>query len=379
MFLYQKTNRYFGQLNDDLEDLAGRELESLGGTDIKPGYRGIYFSAARHDLYRIVYSTRLFSRILAPLIRFDCHSTKYLYQTAGKIRWTDMMKKEDTFAITANVSHSRINHSQYAAQCLKDAIVDQFTNTLGKRPSVDTINPDVRINLHIENNKAAIALDLGSGSLHRRGYRQLTIEAPMQETVAAAIISMIDWKGESPLVDIMCGSGTIVAEALMHYCRIPAGILRPRFGLAYLPDFDANLWEQVKSTADNAMRSLPADLISASDASPQAIAAATANLALLPQGDRVRLTQRRFQEIPKIEKSTIVCNPPYGLRIKADLDMKTFARELGDFLKQRCQGSTAYLYFGKRELIKSIGLRPAWKKPLKNGGLDGRLVKYELY
>jgi putative N6-adenine-specific DNA methylase len=379
MILYQKTNRYFGQLNDDLEDLAGRELESFGGTDIKPGYRGIYFSAAPHNLYRIVYCTRLFTRILAPLLRFDCHSTKYLYQTAGTIRWTDMMKVEDTFAINANVSHSRITHSQYAALCLKDTIVDQFMNSRGKRPSVDTINPDVRLNLHIENNKATIGLDLGGGSLHRRGYRQQAIEAPMQETVAAAIIKMIDWNGENPLVDIMCGSGTIVAEALMHYCRIPAGLLRPRFGLAHLPDFDANLWEQVKSTADSGMRPLPAGLISASDEAQAAAAAATANLSLLPQGNTIRVRQCRFQDIDRIENATIVSNPPYGLRMSAGHDMKTFARRLGDFLKQHCQGSTAYLYFGKRELIKSIGLRPAWKKPLKNGGLDGRLVKYELY
>jgi len=351
----------------------------LGGTDIKPGYRGIYFSAARHHLYRIVYCTRLFTRILAPLIRFDCHSTKYLYQTAGKINWADLISVHDTFAVDGNVSHSRIRHSQYAVLCLKDAIVDQFTNSLGKRPSVDKINPDVRLNLHIENNKATIAMDLGAGSLHRRGYRQETVEAPMQETVAAAIVQMCGWQGERPLIDFMCGSGTIVAEALMHYCRIPAGILRSRFGLAALPDFDPSLWQQVTETANDQIRPLPKDLINASDVSPKAIGAATANVTLLPQGDRVRFTRQRFQDIPKITNSTIISNPPYGLRMKTGQDIMTFARGLGDFLKQRCQGSTAYLYFGKREMIKSIGLRPTWKKSLKNGGLDGRLVKYELY
>jgi len=379
MFIYQKTNRYFGQLADDLEALGCHELETLGGYDIKPSFRGIYFSASHSDLYKIVYSTRLFTRFLAPLLRFDCHSTKYLYQTGGNISWTDIMNVEDTFAINANVSHSRIKHSQYAAQCLKDSIADQFMNSLGKRPSVDTINPDVRLNLHIQNNKATIALDIAGNSLHRRGYRQQTVEAPMQETVAAALIKLIDWNGETPLVDIMCGSGTIVAEALMHYCRIPAGLLRPQFGLAHMPDFDAALWEQVRSTADSGMRPLPADLISASDEAKAAVSAAQTNVGLLPQGDKVQFSQRRFQDIPKIENSTIVSNPPYGLRMKAGQDINTFARDLGDFLKQRCQGSTAYLYFGKREIIKSIGLRATWKKPLNSGGLDGRLVKYELY
>ncbi len=379
MFIYQKTNRYFGQLADDLESLGSAELAELGGYDIKPSYRGIYFSAAQADIYKIVYSARLFTRFLAPLLRFDCHRSKYLYQTGGKINWTDMIAMDDTFAINANVSHSRIKHSQYAAQCLKDAIVDQFMKASGRRPSVDTTNPDVRLNLHIQNNKATIALDIAGNSLHRRGYRQQTVEAPMQETVAAALIKMIDWHGETPLVDIMCGSGTIVAEALMHYCRIPAGLLRPEFGLAHLPDFDAALWEQVKAQVDSNMRPLPADLISASDEAKGAVSAAKTNINLLPQGDKVRFLQKRFQDIPRIENATIISNPPYGLRMRAGKDNKTFAKELGDFLKQRCQGSTAYLYFGKREMIKSIGLRSTWKKPLKNGGLDGRLVKYELY
>jgi putative N6-adenine-specific DNA methylase len=379
MFIYQKTNRYFGQLADDLEDLGSTELAALGGYDIKPSYRGIYFSAAPADIYKIVYTARLFTRFLAPLLRFDCHSTKYLYQTGGKIKWTDMIKVKDTFAINANVSHSRIKHSQYAAQILKDAIADQFKNLLGKRPSVDTINPDVRLNLHIQNNKATIALDIAGNSLHRRGYRQQTVEAPMQETVAAALIKMIDWHGETPLVDIMCGSGTIVAEALMHYCRTPAGILRSRFGFEHLPDFNRTVWREVKSQADTAIRPLPTALISANDQAKGAVSAAKANINLLPQGGMVQFSQKRFQDIPKIENTTIVGNPPYGLRMKAGNNSKTFARELGDFLKQRCQGSTAFLYFGKREMIKSIGLRSTWKKPLKNGGLDGRLVKYELY
>jgi putative N6-adenine-specific DNA methylase len=379
MFLYQKTNRYFGRLNDDLEEMGCRELESLGGTEIKPGYRGIYFNAARLDLYRIVYCTRLFTRILAPLIRFDCHSTKYLYHTAGKINWNDILTADDTFAVDGNVAHSRIRHSQYASLCLKDAIVDQFKAAAGRRPSIDTRNPDVRLNLHIENNKAVISLDLGGGSLHRRGYRQETVEAPMQETVAAAIIRMCGWQGERPLIDFMCGSGTIVAEALMHYCRIPASKLRSRFGLIALPDFDPGLWQQVTTTANERIRPLPTDLIRASDALPQAIAAATANLAQLPQGNTVHISQCRFQDIGKIDNAIIVSNPPYGLRMGSGTDSTVLARELGNFLKQRCQGSTAYLYFGKREMIKHIGLRPAWKRPLKNGGLDGRLVKYELY
>jgi putative N6-adenine-specific DNA methylase len=379
MFLYQKSNRYFGQIDDGLEEIGCRELASFGATEPYPVYRGMYFKADHNVLYKTVYCTRLFTRILAPLLRFDCHSSKYLYKTAGNIDWSEIFTVEDTFAIDATVSHSKIKHSQYAALCLKDAVVDQFRNISGSRPTVDTRNPAVRLNLHIANNKAVIALDLGGGSLHRRGYRQRTISAPMRETTAAAIISMIDWAGSTPLVDFMCGSGTLVTEAFMHYCRIPAGYLRQRFGLAFLPDFDRDLWRQVREEADRRIRPLPPHLIRASDSSREAITAAASNWRRLPYGENISFRQCRFQDIPGLEKVVIVSNPPYGQRLLTGGDIKAFVRELGDFLKQRCKGSTAYLYFGRRDLIKNIGLRAAWKKPLKNGGLDGRLVKYELY
>ena len=379
MFHYQKTNRYFAQLADDLETLGKQEMASFDLTDLQAAYRGIYFTAEQSALYEFVYCSRLFTRVLAPLLRFDCHSAKYLYRTAGNISWTDLFSVSDTFAITATVSHSKIRHSQYAALRLKDAIVDQFNDKFGKRPTVDTKNPDMRLNLHIENNKATIALDLSGGSLHRRGYRQESVEAPMQETVAAAIIQMINWQGEQPLVDIMCGSGTILAEALMHYCKVPAGFLRSSFGFSFLPDFNRKQWEQTKSKITKSIRPLPENTISGSDVSPQAISASKTNMRQLPHGEKIELTQRSFQDIPIIKNSIIVSNPPYGLRMNRGQDMKQFYKSLGDFLKKNCTGSTAYLYFGKREMIKHIGLRATWKKPLTNGGLDGRLVKYELY
>jgi putative N6-adenine-specific DNA methylase len=379
MLLYQKTKRFFGQLADGLEDIGRQELASLGATDIAPGYRGIFFTADPQALYTIVYCTRLFTRILAPLIQFDCHSSKYLYRTAGNIEWTKFFSIADTFAVNATVSNSSIKHSQYAALCLKDAIVDQFRKASGKRPSVNTKDPDIRLNLHIENNKAIIALDLSGSSLHRRGYRQETVEAPMQETVAAAIVKMIEWDEERPLIDFMCGSGTIIAEALMHYCRIPAAYLRSGFGFSFLPDFDDLLWKKTRSGIDEQIRPLPADLIRGSDGEKKSIAASRTNLACLPYGDAVRLQVQKFQDIGRIEHAVIVSNPPYGLRMKGAVDISLFAQGLGDFLKQRCAGSIAYLYFGDREIIKSVGLRPAWKKPLKSGGLDGRLAKYELY
>ena len=379
MFTYQKSGRYFAQIAEGLEDLGRKELQELGARDIKPGYRGFYFSADKASLYRLSYCSRLLSRVLAPLILFDCHSAKYLYKTACKIDWASLIDLKDTFAVKANVSHSKITHSQYASLRLKDAIVDVFRSNTGERPNVDTKTPDVLFNLYIQNNKATIYLDTSGGSLHRRGYRLQSVAAPMQEIVAAAIIRLSGWDGSRPLVDPMCGSGTLLCEAMMHYCRIPAGFLRNKFGFEALPDFDAKIWTSVKQEADSRIRDLPPDLISGSDKSGEAVEAARTNSTNFPQGKNIALSVKPFQNIKSLKDYVIVCNPPYGIRMDTDAEIKDFMKQLGDFLKQRCKGGEAYLYFGNRELIKSIGLKPAWKKVLISGGLDGRLVKYSLY
>ncbi|MDT8273556.1 MAG: class I SAM-dependent RNA methyltransferase, partial [Desulfomonilia bacterium] len=183
----------------------------------------------------------------------------------------------------------------------------------------------------------------------------------------------------TPLIDPLCGSGTLLCEALMHYCRIPSGYLRNRFGFMHLPDYDPALWTEVKKEADGKMRILPQGLISGSDRSSGAVSSARKNCRTLPSGERVSLEKRAFQDIDRVFDATLVCNPPYGIRMGNNQHMAGFMKEFGDFLKQRCTGSTAYIYFGNRELIKSLGLRSSWKIPLKNGPLDGRLVKYELY
>jgi len=379
MFTYQKSGRFFAQIAEGLEGPGRKELQELGAQDIKPGHRGFYFSADKASLYRLNYCSRLLSRILAPLLRFDCHSAKYLYKTACKIDWPSLINLQNTFAVKANVSHSKITHSQYASLCLKDAIVDVFRNKTGKRPNVETKTPDVLFNLYIQNNKATIYLDTSGASLHRRGYRLQSIAAPMQEIVAAAIIRLSGWNGNKPLVDPMCGSGTLLCEAMMHYCRIPAGYLRKKFGFESLPDFDAKIWASVRQKTDSRIRELPPGLISGSDKSGEAIEAARANSASFSQGKNIELSVRPFQDIDSLEKTVIVCNPPYGIRMDTDDKIRDFMKQTGDFLKQRCKGGEAYLYFGNRELIKSIGLKPDWKKILISGGMDGRLVKYDLY
>lgn len=379
MYNYQKYNRYFAQAANDILPLVEDELKQFGASDIKHGYRGLYFNAGTETIYRANYESLLINRILAPIISFDCHSDKYLYQTANKINWEDFLSLNETFAIFATVTQSKIKHSKFAAQRLKDAIADYFTDKFGKRPSVDTREPDLWLNLHIERNKAIISVDTSGGSLHRRGYRKETHEAPMSETVAATIINYSEWDGKTPLYDPFCGSGTLLCEAYLRVTKTPPSFKRNKFGFEQLPGFDKKLWEKVKESANSKKTDLLPGLISGSDISFDSIAAAKINCSSLDNSLSKGISKQDVFKLPELENKIIITNPPYGLRLNKNEDLSGFYKNLGDFLKQKCNGSEAYIYFGERKYLKSIGLRAAWKKPLINGGLDGRLAKFELY
>ena len=379
LYQYQENQRYFAQIAGGLEEEGAQEITALGAKKVARVYRGLYFNASRAALYRINYQSRLITRVLAPLIEFDCHSDRYLYKMGREVDWRKLMGPKNTFAVFATVSQSKITHSKFASLRLKDAIVDKFRDETGHRPSIDRRNPDVWLNLHIHQNKAVISLDTSGGSLHRRGYRKEAVKAPMQETVAAAAVRMSGWDGTSPLYDPFCGSGTLLCEALMHYAQVPAGYLRPVFGFQRMPDFKQMAWEQVKEEADKAIKPVPQGLFNGSDRDREAISFARINCNGLPGGKQIACEVSDFQNVTIPEGSTIICNPPYGLRIGQADDMSALYKSIGDFFKQKCKGSTAYVYFGNREWIKHLGLRTTWKKPLVNGQLDGRLVKYEMY
>jgi putative N6-adenine-specific DNA methylase len=377
---YQQTRRYFAQLAEGFEEPAAAELASLGATHLEPAFRGLHFTADPAVLYRVNYQARLVTRVLAPLISFRCRDREDLYRAAGGVQWPSFFDVDQTFAVFANVAgHSKLTHSKFAALCLKDAVADAFRMRLGRRPNVDRENPDIWLNVYIEKERATISLDTSGGSLHRRGYRRETVEAPLAETLAAAVVRLSGWQGEKPLVDPMCGSGTLLCEALMHACDVPSGFLRPRFGFQALPDFDPAVWAAVKQAADARIRPLPQGLISGSDIDPAAVRAARINCRMLPAGEGIGISRSDMHDLPDLENRLIVCNPPYGIRLKQPASLETFYKELGNYLKRRCKGAEAYIYFGNREMLKHIGLRPAWKKPLRNAGLDGRLAKFELF
>lgn len=379
MFEYQKNNRYFASVTGQTEEICEEELIELGATNTEKAYRGVYFEADQESLYRINYNSRLITRVLAPLLQFSCWDGEKIKENASKINWDKFLSLEKTFAITASVSKSNINHSLYASQCLKDGIVDWFREKYGKRPNVETEKPDVRLNLHIEKNQALISLDCSGDSLHKRGYRLLAGEAPMQETVAAAIIRNTGWNGEKPLMDCMCGSGTIIAEALMHYCRIPAQYLRSKFGFFNLPDFDKTKWENLKAECDSQIRELPEGLITGSDISKKVLEVAHKNLERLPFSQNIKLLCKPFQKIDSFENGVLIVNPPYGIRLSNSFEVQILYKELGDFIKQNCNGSTAFVYTGNINLRKHIGLRTSKRIPLVNGKLEGVLMQFDSY
>jgi len=379
-YIYQEKNRFFAQTAPGLEDATAQELATLGATHIEAQFMGVAFCADKTALYRANYAGRLASRVLAPLIDFPYQTENDLYHQALTLKWTDFLKPHQTFAVYATRSKkSQSRHTGYGALKIKDAVADFFLRKFKRRPNVDKRAPDLWINVHLDRHWATISIDTSGGSLHKRGYRQKSVEAPMQETVAAAILQLSRWDGSQPLYDPMCGSGTLLTEALMRYSRIPAGFLRKKFGFENLPDFDRQVWQHLKTACDRDIQPLPVGLINGSDRSDMAIAATRANSRMLPFGNRITLKTERFQKIRGLPGSLIVCNPPYGIRLENRRAAARLYGEFGDFLKQRCRGATAYVYFGEHHMVKHLGLKPAWKKPIKNGGLDGRLVRYDVY
>lgn len=378
MYQYQDSG-YFAQAPGMMEEFCEKELLELGATNTKVAYRGVSFKADKHALYKINYTSRLLSRVLAPLITFHCRTTNALMKTAEKVRWEEIFSVDKTFAISSSVAKSQITNSLYASQVLKDGIADYFRAKFGKRPNVETVNPDVRFNLHIEKDNAVISIDTSGESLHKRGYRLLAGEAPMQETLAAAIIKLSKWDGDNPLWDCMCGSGTILCEALMHYCRIPAQKLRSKFGLFHLPDFDLKLWEELKDECDKKIRPLPLGLVIGSDKSQKVIEVAKSNLSRLPFGDAVDLSCHPYQHVKQFENGTLITNPPYGIRLGEIEEVRALYKELGDFIKTKCNGTSAFIYTGNPELRKSIGLRTTRRTPLVNGKLEGVLLQFDSY
>ena len=235
-----------------MEALLIQELETLGYPLTTAGYRGVKVASVEIDaIYRINYCSRLAGRVFLPLTAFQCRDAKDLYKAASKINWTDYISSEKTFAIDANVSHPRLRNSLFAAQVVKDAICDHFRDKTGERPSVDVKNPDVQLNLFIHNESCVISFDTSGHSLHKRGYREETVEAPLQETMGAALLKLANYQGNEIFYDPCCGSGTLLIEAALIASKTPPGFLRRQWGFFHLPDYNESTWLQYKMEADD--------------------------------------------------------------------------------------------------------------------------------
>jgi putative N6-adenine-specific DNA methylase len=374
------TDKYIAKTLSGLEYLLADELKALGASEISIGVRSVSFSASKEGMYSINLWSRTALRILRLVASFTCESEEKLYTEIKKIPWEHYLSVDDTFAIDAVAYRSVLNHSLYIAQKAKDAIADTYREkTGGKRPSVDLDHPSLRIHVHISENQATVSLDSSGSSLHRRGYREYGNEAPLNEALAAGIILLSGWNKETSFVDFMCGSGTLLIEAALIARNIAPGIFRKEFGFEKWKDFDPQLWQDILKEAKEAGLSALETEITGCDESGSSIKVARMNIRNAGLEDDIDLFKMSFQDFtPPRSEGTIIVNPPYGERLNP-ADLNNLYREIGDFLKKKCAGYTAWVFTGNMEAAKHIGLRTSKRITLFNGPIECRLLKYELY
>ncbi|MGD1903904.1 MAG: class I SAM-dependent RNA methyltransferase [Geitlerinemataceae cyanobacterium] len=369
---------YFATVARGLEPIAARELQGLGASDIAEDYMGVHFSGDRELLYRANLWMRTSFRILQPLREFGCNDVRELYDNVKAIAWEDVLSPDKTLAVRATGGNEALNHTHFTALKVKEGIVDRQWKQFGTRSSVDRDRPDVAVNLHVHRDRAVLSLDSSGDSLHRRGYRPAIGAAPLKETLAAALLSLADYDPSLPLIDPMCGSGTIALEAGMQARNIAPGLSREEFGFMGWEDFDADLWDRVCDEAIAQQRPAPAPIY-ASDIDPSVLGQAKYNAELCGLDSTIELAVRdvRDLEAPS-DRGILICNPPYGERLGEVEELGYFYKRFGDVLKQRFKGWVAYILTTK-PLSKRVGLRAAKRFAIDNGGLACTLLRYELY
>ncbi len=363
---------------EGLEEVLAKELSDLGAEDIGLLKRGIEFKGDKKLLYKANYSCRTALRILVPVARFKAAGETMLYDGVRAIPWEKYLDFSGKFTIDSVISYSPFSHSGFVSLKSKDAIVDRFRDKFGKRPSVDNVDPDLRINVHMFKEDCTVSIDSSGSSLHLRGYRKAQTEAPINEVLAAGLILLSGWDRKMPFVDPMCGSGTLLIEAALMAGKVPSGYYRPLFGFERWKDFDRKLWEIVKRECEEEIIE-PGTPIRGYDWDEKAIKACLTNIEEAGVENFVQVEKADFKTSkPPFPIGFMLTNPPYGERIKVD-DIRQFYKDLGDVLKQNYAGYTAWLLGSDLEALKFIGLRPSRKIRVMNGPLECRLVKFELY
>ena len=365
-----------------LEEVLAKELIELGADDVQIERRAVSFTGDKALLYRANLCLRTASRVLVPIKKQSCDSSKpddWLYETVKSINWAEYMTLDTTFSIDATVYSDVFRNSRFVTYRVKDAIVDWWMDKEGKRPNVKVTAPDLYINVHIANKTVTISLDSSGESLHKRGYRVANTEAPINEALAAGMLLMAGWQGQSDLYDPMCGSGTILIEAALIARNIAPGVFRQSFAFERWKDFDPELWSEVYN--DDSQEREFEHKIYGSDASFYAIQQATKNVKAAGVSKDVELKQIRLEEIKDVhaEGAWVMMNPPYGERLKSNKEMEDLYAAIGTTLKHQFTGATAWIISSNVEAMKCIGLKPSKKYHLLNGELDCQFNKYELF
>jgi putative N6-adenine-specific DNA methylase len=379
MNLYPKTPfRISIKTLQNLEEVLMAELRELGANNIEAGKRVVHCTGDMALVYRCNLHLRTALRVLIPILEFPIRQADDIHRQAMKFDWTEWLDLDQTFAIDPNVNSEFINHSNYASVKLKDAIADTFNRKFGKRPSVDADRPDVLFHLHVDNHRVTISLDSSGESLNRRGYRSRGARAPLNEVLAAGMIMLTGWRGESDFYDPMCGSGTLAIEANMIARKMPPQSLRNEFGFMWWNSFDKALWQQVKQEAMQEMV-VPTHRIFASDADKFQMRTAQENIENAGFEDDIELKQLDFMELKPIRsEGIIVMNPPYGERMD-DANIIPMYKAIGDHLKHACSGLSAWIISSDEGALKRVGLKPSRKFALINGTLACKYYRFDLF
>lgn len=380
--MQNEINHLFVTCGEGLEGLLIQELAEMGFTDVREGFRGVYvFDKSFNAIFRINYCSRIGGRVLLPVAQFRCYDQKGLYRGGGTVDWLKYLPKGKNFAIDANVTHRHLRNSLFAAQVLKDAICDQIREKTGNRPSVNVQNPDVQLNLFIHNDQATISIDTSGTPLHKRGYRQDAGEAPLQESLAAALLRLARYQASDILFDPCCGSGTILIEAALIASKTAPGYLRAKWGFMLLPHFSFDEWLKIKTEVDDQRQPIPKNHLFGIDINKNVARICQGNLRAAGFLKDVLVKQADFREFtPEILPTLIVTNPPHGKRLEnIDVLIPTY-RALGDFMKHNvAKPARGCVFTANNPLVKEIGLSATRRHVVSNSGVDSRLLEFDLY
>jgi len=370
-----RSESFFASCPRGLEELLRQEISSLGGKDLTQTPGGVAFSGTWETCYRANLWSRIASRVLWRVGEFQYRDEKDLYEAAKRIAWYDCFSVKRTIRVNVTAQKSPLKSLEFATLKVKDAVCDRFRDKLGSRPDVDRAAPDVRIHAFLEESKGTLYLDTSGEALFKRGWRADIAEAPLRENLAAGIIMLSGWQFEQPLLDPMCGGGTLLAEAAaMARGRAPGA--KRDFGFQKLTAFSPSTWEQIK----NERQTTPVEArLYGSDNDPEALKAARRNLAAAGIERWVKLEQADVLERAAPEAGgVLVANPPYGERIGSADELAAFYPKLGDALKKRFAGWTCFIFTADLRLPKLIRLQPSRRTPLWNGSLECRLYEFRI-